>query len=264
MLMSDQTSEPPRRLVLIDFDWNDADLLPQLVQTPGVNIRLVAGARRDDPGVRAAALCGLPRTLDLADLTREIFDLALVGERSPRRQPLDRLLRVLGTDVESPRGFVHRGRPFEGNPPDPTPGKSAEDASSVGTSPDRHAELLPAGSSRRMLLAPEAFSTRLRTAVDRQREAGLCFGLYRLTFEGPEQALAELLRTLPDRLRDTDAACCPSPHELLLLCAGTPQDFGGVRRRIEALWHEAWTSHAGSGPPPTIVDERVELDLVTP
>src|SRR5205823_14718471 len=47
--------------------------------------------------VRIAELCGLPRTVDLADLTREIFDLALVGERSSRRTQLESLLVALGT-----------------------------------------------------------------------------------------------------------------------------------------------------------------------
>src|SRR5262245_66358604 len=74
-----------RRIVLIDFDWQDADLLPRLLQRPGVSVRLVAGERTEDAGLRMAEVCGLPRTLDLADLTREIFDMALVSDRSVRR-----------------------------------------------------------------------------------------------------------------------------------------------------------------------------------
>jgi hypothetical protein len=86
-----------RRLLLIDFDWRDADWLPELFRSPGVSVRLVAGEGPQDPGVRLAELCDLPRTLDLADLTREIFDLALVGERSSRRTQLESLLVALGT-----------------------------------------------------------------------------------------------------------------------------------------------------------------------
>jgi hypothetical protein len=95
-----------RRLVLVDFDWQDADLVPQLLRHPGVSVRLVAGARPDDPGVRLAELCGLPRTVDLADLTREIFDLAVVSERSPRRTQIEGLLLALGTPSVSPRSFL--------------------------------------------------------------------------------------------------------------------------------------------------------------
>jgi hypothetical protein len=86
-----------RRLLLIDFDWRDADWLPELFRSPGVSVRLVVGEGPQDPGVRLADMCGLPRTVDLADLTREIFDLAIVGERSSRRTQLESLLVALGT-----------------------------------------------------------------------------------------------------------------------------------------------------------------------
>lgn len=109
------TAHPPtvngsaRRVVLVDFDWIDADLVPQLLQLPGVSVRLVAGERSDDAGVRLAELCGLPRTVDLADLTREIFDLALVSERSPRRTQIEGLLLALGTPSASPHSFLSAG-----------------------------------------------------------------------------------------------------------------------------------------------------------
>jgi hypothetical protein len=95
-----------RRVVLIDFDWQDADLIPELVRRPGFSVRLVAGERNDDAGLRVAELCGLPRTVDLADLTREIFDLAVVGERSPRRTQIEGLLLALGTPCASPHGLT--------------------------------------------------------------------------------------------------------------------------------------------------------------
>ena len=99
--MASHSQEPvvpaERLLLLIDFDWQDADLLSDLFRQPGVSVRLVAGPGPQDPGVRMADLCGLPRTLDLADLTREIFDVALVGERSSRRTQLESLLVALGT-----------------------------------------------------------------------------------------------------------------------------------------------------------------------
>lgn len=101
------TETATRRLVLVDFDWQDADLLPALLRQPQLAVRLVAGVRNDDPGMRVAEICGLPRTVDLADLTREIFDLALVSERSPRRTQVESLLLALGTPSQSPQGFLH-------------------------------------------------------------------------------------------------------------------------------------------------------------
>jgi len=95
-----------RRIVLIDFDWHDADLLPELLARPGLSVRLVAGETAADPGMRMAELCELPRTTDLADLTREIFDVAVVGERSPRRTQVESLLLALGTPCVSPEGFL--------------------------------------------------------------------------------------------------------------------------------------------------------------
>jgi hypothetical protein len=106
----------PRRIVLVDFDWQDADLMPELLRRPGVSVRLVAGVRQDDAGLRVAELCGLPRTLDLADLTREIFDLALVGERSSRRTQLESLLLALGTPCQTPNEFL-RGLGHEASTP---------------------------------------------------------------------------------------------------------------------------------------------------
>ena len=96
----------PRRVVLVDFDWRDADLLPELLARPGLSVRLVAGERTDSAGLKMAELCELPRTTDLADLTREIFDLAVVSERSPRRTQVEGLLLALGTPCVSPEGLL--------------------------------------------------------------------------------------------------------------------------------------------------------------
>ena len=107
-----------RRVVLIDLDWRDADLLPELLRHPELSVRLVLGPSADDPGVRVAELCGVPRTLEIADLTREIFDLALVGESSPRRSQFSTLFAALGTRVISPHAFVDSMRGFERRQPD--------------------------------------------------------------------------------------------------------------------------------------------------
>lgn len=105
-----------RRAVLIDFDWQDSDLIPALIREPSLAVRLVAGERPDEAGLRVAELCGLPRTVDLADLTREIFDLALVSERSPRRTQVEGLLLALGTPSLTPQSFLE-GRPADPGPP---------------------------------------------------------------------------------------------------------------------------------------------------
>mgnify|MGYP001594569297 CR=1 FL=1 len=97
---------PSRRIVLIDFDWQDADLLPELLARPEISVRLVAGEQSRDPGLRMAELCDLPVSIDLADLTREIFDLAIVSERSPRRTQVEGLLLALGTPCVSPEAFA--------------------------------------------------------------------------------------------------------------------------------------------------------------
>ena len=94
------------KLLLVDLDWRDADLLPELFKRPGVSVRLVVGDGPQDAGWKLAEVCGLPRTLDLADLTREIFDLALVGERSSRRTQLESLLMALGTPCTTPEQFL--------------------------------------------------------------------------------------------------------------------------------------------------------------
>ena len=96
----------PRRVVLIDLDWRDADLVPDLLRHPGLDVSLVAGPSADDPGVRVAELCGVPHTLELGELGRERFDLALLGARSARRAQVVSLLEAFATPVMSPDTFM--------------------------------------------------------------------------------------------------------------------------------------------------------------
>jgi hypothetical protein len=124
-----------RRIVLIDFDWQDADLLPRLLQQPGVLVRLVAGERTEDAGLRMAEICGLPRTLDLADLTREIFDLALVSSRSLRLARVQSLLEALRTPCLSPHEFLESEEALSARPP----AKAAHTGTPAATSPARSA-----------------------------------------------------------------------------------------------------------------------------
>src|SRR5262245_28595168 len=136
-LPSAVTEGARRRMVLIDFDWQDADLLPRLLQRPGVSVRLVAGERTEDAGLRMAEVCGLPRTLDLADLTREIFDMALVSDRSVRRARVQSLLEALRTPCLSPQEFLER----EEARAEPTPGpRSTAPAEPAATPPETPAK----------------------------------------------------------------------------------------------------------------------------
>ena len=245
----DRPEGSPRRIVLIDFDWRDADFLPGLLRAPGASIRLVAGAGPEDPGFRLAPVCGLARSLEPADLTREIFDLALVGVHSPRREQLVRLLRALGTPVQTPAEFAR--------------GADSRDLAAAGApacdvrSGAEHAA--PPDPPRCILLDSAAFTHRLQQAVDRQQAERVPFALYRMTFDGPEAALTEVLRKLPEQLRDADCVCRPAPQDLLLLCAGSSRAFASIRRRVEQLWHETWCAAGGEGTPPALGDERIEL-----
>ena len=416
------TQGAQRRVVLIDFDWHDTDLLPKLLRQPGLAVRLVAGERSEEAGLRMAELCGLPRTLDLADLTREIFDLALVGERSPRRTQIEGLLLALGTPCQSPQSFLEdRGTSPEVTPaieaplalhaaafetaiggqdfsqiveqalgdlgqdaptaprpvaPSGAPGfcmpsledfPSPEDRlgleqalSQLAANTGAGAAELHAGGSenlelvahvgsqdpllkglvdlalalnspqlvqgmsganegrvwgawpfrtiqRRGVLAaaaidsrqgvspwermvedlrnrwdqkdrekvapgfplmPEArklwldddgFRSRLELAIERNRLDGLRFGLHRLEFTGSEPAVAALCEHLPQQLRDTDCISHPSPCEVLLLTATPAGAFTHVRRRLLALWEQAWHECGRTDPAPPITDLRVEL-----
>ncbi len=411
-----------RRLVLIDFDWADADLLPELLAQPDVSVRLVAGERNDDAGLRVAELCGLPRTMDLADLTREIFDLALVGERSVRRTQIEGLLQALGTPCASPQSYL-QGSPDgqqcgpaieaplamhaaafedalggdefdaimehtlpdmgEAAPTVPQPVRpAAKPGVVVGTledfpSPDdrmrlrdalagmaqstgaEHAELHAGRGGDLELLArvgledpllrglvekalssnmaqvvsqlsgPEqgkawgawpfqttnrngvvaaaginpgegwtewerlvgeirttwdqqdrdlaspafpmvpdrvagwlevdAFMTRLNLAVERNGRDGLHFSVHRLEFSDAPHCVEDLCQKLPQQLRDTDCICHPAPRIVLLLTAGAHASFPHVRRRLLALWEQAWHDGRQPSPAPPITGERVDL-----
>lgn len=413
---------PPRRLVLIDFDWEDADIVPDLLRQPDVSVRLVAGSRTDEPGLRVAELCSLPRTVDLADLTREIFDLALVGERSPRRTQVEGLLQALGTPCASPRTFLEGSDGMEDNGPgveaplamhaaafedalggerfeavmeqmlpdvdeaaptapepvEPT-GRAVVFLSSLDDFPsidDRRrlenalrsimnqtgaerAELLSSDRGVRQTIAqigpddlllkglvelalrfntpqvvtritgpeegkawgawpfqttarrgvvaaaaitpasgwsvwqqmvndlrntwdrqdrekagpafpmvpgrtagwlsPEEFRTRLDLAVERNARDGLPFAVHRLGFSAAPASVELLCKRLPAQLRDTDCICQPKSSVVLLLTAGASTTFPHLRRRLLALWEQAWHDGNQPSPAPPITDERVEM-----
>ncbi|MGH7125445.1 MAG: hypothetical protein ACREFI_13805, partial [Stellaceae bacterium] len=105
-----------RRLVAIDFDWGEADLLSELLRFPEIVIERVVGAHEDDPGFRAGAVCGVPRTLDLLGSAYARCDLALLGASSPRRGAVANFLAGLDLPVAEPRAFLQRLRTPEPSP----------------------------------------------------------------------------------------------------------------------------------------------------
>ena len=296
-MLPDDPQGASRRVVLIDFDWHDADLLPALLHHPGIRVRLVAGEKAEDPGLRAAGLCGVPSTLELADLTREIFDLALIGEHSPRRHQVERLFTALGTPVASPQSFLNGSiaampvpcsAAVDGevadrlelalpdlsaappasdaggeSPPAASPGEIADPADRAETRERGEGE--PAGGppdapSRAAEEGPgaEAFKLELELAVERGLRGHPC-SLLRLRFGGGSESLASLCRRLPARLRDRDRLCRPTPRDLLLLGAGSGAAHESLRRRVAGLWEEAWLESRRPGPPPPIAEERIGL-----
>jgi hypothetical protein len=105
---------PLHRVALVDFDWSDVDLIPELLKVPELEVRRVAGRSERDPGIRIAALCGVPHTLDLGELARDGLHVALVGRGSSRRARIHELLGEAGAEVRDPREYLaERQRPTE-------------------------------------------------------------------------------------------------------------------------------------------------------
>jgi hypothetical protein len=404
-----------RRIVLIDLDWQEADFVPELLRQPGINVSLVAGESDQNAGVRVAELCGLPHTVELADLTREIFDLALVGEHSARRTQVERLLTALGTPISSPQAFFSRVAPnavhdmpdeteswstgHEASGPtdrdnlDATLARALPDLSAtslgvmepssslerageddlpapddrfgldralarwvqdtsaaaaelhagtgdqlelacrngapdplltalvnlahrLGTphvvvrldGPDRgrawgawpfrtrgyRGVLAAAGvepvegraaweqavqslrvswekwehestrdeagfAARMAWLEAEQFRSEMSLAVERNRRDGIHAAAHRLHFADASVSIEIFCGKLPGQLRDSDRMCRPTPRDVLILHGGPPASFAHVRRRLVALWEEAWRQGGHTSPAPPITEERVEL-----
>ena len=250
-----------RRLVLVDFDWDDAELVPALLRQAGLSVGLVAGQRPDDAGMRLAELCDLPRTLDLTDLTRELFALALVSGRSPRRAHVESLLRAMGTPSQTPQAFL--GQPAAGCE-DPAPPEAAFD---LGAALRLQAEMLddalgdrkePRG-ARPGWLEPAEFLGRVEQAAQRQGESGHALALDRLDLPRSATAGDRFAERLPDRVRQSDSLCQPTPFRILLLTGASRERFPFLRARLVAQWEEAWLAAENSQPVPDLLDQRIEL-----
>jgi hypothetical protein len=108
----------PRRMALVDLGWDDADAILRGMGREDLEVRLVLGTGLDEPGVRVARLLGVPHSTDLVDLTRELFDVAVIGASSPRRAALERLIGSLGTEIlEHPSSPSVAGRDAGANRP---------------------------------------------------------------------------------------------------------------------------------------------------
>jgi len=105
----------------------------------------------------------------------------------------------------------------------------------------------------------EAFRTRLDLAVERNGRDGLHFSVHRLEFPDARHCVEDLCQKLPQQLRDTDCICHPSPRIVLMLTAGPVSGFPHVRRRLLALWEQAWHDGRQPSPAPPISGERVDL-----
>jgi hypothetical protein len=276
-----------RRLVLVDFDWDDAELVPALLRQPGVSVGLVAGQRPEDAGMRLAELCDLPRTFDLTDLTRQLFALALVSDRSPRRAHVESLLRAMGTPSQTPQGFL--GQPAGGQAPPPPEetfdlaaalrlqAEQLDDAlgplddarGDLGALDDEHADLGALDDARRDpnepsaarpgWLEPAEFLGRVEQAARRHVETGHPLALDRFDLPRSSMAGDRFAERLPDRVRRTDSLCRPEPSRILLLTGASRERFPFLRARLLAQWEEAWLAAENAHPAPGLLDQRIEL-----
>ena len=108
-------------------------------------------------------------------------------------------------------------------------------------------------------LARPAFRHRVTLAIERNRRDGLRFAVHRVTLDAAPERIEGLCRVLPQKLRDTDCVCRPSPDSMLLLIAGSPSTAANVWKRIGALWEESWQAHGGEPPAPPLEVETVDL-----
>jgi hypothetical protein len=262
----------------VDFDWDDAELVPALLRQPGHTVGLVAGQRPDDAGMRLAELCDLPRTFDLTDLTRQLFALALVSGRSPRRAHVESLLQAMGTPSQTPQGFLgQRTASREA----PAPAEAAFDLAAAlrlqaeqldealgdrleGAPGDREQfDVTPLGEEARGArtgwLEPAEFLGLVEQAARRHGESGHPLALDRLDLPRSTSAADRFAERLPDRVRQTDSLCQPAPLRILLLTGASRERYPRLRARLFAQWEEAWLAAENSHPVPDLIDQRIEL-----
>jgi hypothetical protein len=108
-------------------------------------------------------------------------------------------------------------------------------------------------------LDPEGFRGRVDLAVERNNRDSLPFTVHRLEFPDAAPCVEMVCERLPGQLRDTDCICHPDARTVLLLTAGAASGFPHVRRRLLAIWEQAWHDARQPSPAPPIAGERIEL-----
>jgi hypothetical protein len=241
-------------MVLVDLGWEDADAILREMGREDVEVRLVLGAGPDDPGVRVAGLLGVPHSTDLVDLTRELFDVAVIGAASPRRAALERLLASLGTEIleDSPTGARDDAGPSGLHaPPDSLVAIGAEAGHALDAA--LGVDFGVAGHEAAAARADE-LNQRVARAVERHRQEGTPFALHRVTLDTTAEQADALAATLPGLFRDGDYLCRTETATWVLLCSG-PAPVDVLGRRVRRAWRR---THA-SGRPPVARRERVPL-----
>jgi len=108
-------------------------------------------------------------------------------------------------------------------------------------------------------LSSPSFRHRLSLAVERNSRDRLRFEVHRIALNWPPECVEPFCEVLPQKLRDTDCVCRPSPSSMLLLIAGPAGAAERVGKRIATLWQESWQKHRGAQPAPPLAVERAEL-----
>ncbi len=256
--MTIPTSVSPSRVVLVDLDWADADLLPELLRQARVQVRKVAGRSTRDPGMRLAELCGVPRTLELEDLARDSFDVAVVGSASSRRQRIDELVGRAGATLLEPRQWV--GDPHGQSRDDIVPPRSGPDLTEL--TPEALAERVDSAipdltpspgadrdpgthptSTGRMWLSARALEARLEDALERHSRAGMPFVAHRLRAEANPGWAESSWNDLVADLRSDDAFGRTGPETMLVLSLGSATAFAPILERFGERWQIASSQH---------------------
>jgi hypothetical protein len=152
-----------RRLALIDLGEREAAAIASIAERADFSVQLAVGERAGDPWLQALAGRGIAATTEIAELTRHVFDVAVVGEASPRRERMITLMRAMGTQV-MPWNELLPPTPPELHvvaggkstvPPAPTPDDPAAVEEWLGRLADQTgasaARLVRAGSRRRVV-----------------------------------------------------------------------------------------------------------------
>ena len=109
-------------------------------------------------------------------------------------------------------------------------------------------------------LESATFRGHVDMAVERHRRDGLRFELHRLELPDAPEAIARLCDSLPAQIRDIDQVTRAFPRIVLLLATGELDAFARLRRRLLAMWEQAWQQAGLAAPAAAFVDRHVALN----